>query len=243
MPAAASTTASSGTVTLGRSSRITTHSYLGLTQEGSVVVINGKTFSNWRIQTAKGLGQNQEMQLVLLVKEAAKEACGIVVELIKSRNFSSRASLLASAPGTDKTALALTLSHELLSDVFRRAIGFRIKETKVVYEGELTELTLTETENPLSGYGKTVSHVVVGLKLKTVKGKKQLRLDPSIYKAILEEKIVVGDVVYIEANTGAVKRVGRSDAYASSYDLEPETYVPLPKAKFINEKNWYKTLH
>lgn len=82
-------------------------------------------------------------------------------------------------------------------------VGLRIKETKEVYEGEVTELTPTEAENPLSGYGKTISHVIVGLK--TVKGTKQLRLDPSIYEAILKEKIVVGDVVYIEANTGAVK--------------------------------------
>lgn len=72
-----------------------------------------------------------------------------------------------------------------------------------MYEGEVTELTPTEAENPLSGYGKTVSHVIVGLK--TVKGTKQLKLDPSIYEAILKEKIVVGDVIYIEANTGAVK--------------------------------------
>jgi DNA helicase TIP49 (TBP-interacting protein) len=55
----------------------------------------------------------------------------------------------------------------------------------------------------LSGYGKTVSHVIVGLK--TVRGTKQLRLDPSIYEAILKEKIIVGDVIYVEANTGAVK--------------------------------------
>jgi len=55
----------------------------------------------------------------------------------------------------------------------------------------------------LSGYGKTVSHVVVGLK--TIKGTKQLRLDPTIYEAILKEKIVVGDVIYIEHQTGAVK--------------------------------------
>src|SRR6267154_2243733 len=81
--------------------------------------------------------------------------------------------------------------------------GLRIKETKEVYEGEVTELTPTESENPLSGYGKTVSHVIVGLK--TVKGTKQLKLDPSIYEAILKEKIIVGDVIYVEANTGAVK--------------------------------------
>ena len=160
---------------------------------------------------------------------------------------------------------------EVLAEAFRRAIGtrtqfpafcplfkflllflgLRIKETKEVYEGEVTELTPSESENPLSGYGKTVSHVIVGLK--TVKGTKQLRLDPTIYEAILKEKILVGDVIYIEANTGAVKvfacrlllfdclthdlqRVGRSDAYASPYDLESETYVPLPKGDVHKRK-------
>jgi RuvB-like protein 1 len=111
---------------------------------------------------------------------------------------------------------------EVHAEVFRRAIGalrvfcanlaypllagLRIKETKDVYEGEVTELMPTEAENPLSGYGKTVSHVVVGLK--TVRGTKQLRLDPSIYEAILKEKIIVGDVIYIEHQTGAVKVCG-----------------------------------
>jgi len=74
------------------------------------------------------------------------------------------------------------------------------------------------------------------ISLKTVKGTKQLRLDPSIYEAIMKEKVVVGDVIYIEAQTGAVKRVGRSDAYASSFDLESETYVPLPKGDVHKRK-------
>jgi RuvB-like protein 1 (pontin 52) len=38
----------------------------------------------------------------------------------------------------------------------------RIKENKEVFEGEVTELSPVETENPLSGYGKTISHVVIG---------------------------------------------------------------------------------
>ncbi len=72
-----------------------------------------------------------------------------------------------------------------------------------MYEGEVTELTPEETENPHAGYGKTISHVIVGLK--TTKGTKQLKLDPSIYESIQKEKIVPGDVIYIEANSGAVK--------------------------------------
>jgi hypothetical protein len=81
--------------------------------------------------------------------------------------------------------------------------GLRIKETKEVFEGQLTELTPVESESALSGYGKTISHVVIGLK--TAKGVKQLKLDPSIYESIQKEKVVVGDVIYIEANSGAVK--------------------------------------
>jgi DNA helicase TIP49 (TBP-interacting protein) len=37
-----------------------------------------------------------------------------------------------------------------------------------VYEGEVTELTPEETENPMGGYGKTIAHVIIGLK--TTKG-------------------------------------------------------------------------
>lgn len=52
--------------------------------------------------------------------------------------------------------------------------GLRIRETKEVYEGEVTELTPCETENPMGGYGKTISHVIIGLK--TAKGTKQLKV-------------------------------------------------------------------
>lgn len=38
-------------------------------------------------------------------------------------------------------------------------------------------------------------------------------------------------MIYIEANSGAVKRVGRCDAYATEFDLEAEEYVPLPKVR------------
>merc|ERR1712144_134654 len=187
--------------------------------------------------------------------------------MIKSKKMAGRALLLAGAPGTGKTAIALGIAQELgtkvpfcpmvgsevyssevkktevLMENFRRAIGLRIKETKEVYEGEVTELTPEEAENPLGGYGKTVAHVVIGLK--TTKGTKQLKLDPSIYEALQKEKIVPGDVIYIEANSGAVKRVGRSDSFATEFDLEAEEYVPVPKGDVHKKKEIVQdvTLH
>lgn len=67
--------------------------------------------------------------------------------------------------------VVVTLS---VSPICRLHSGLRIKETKEVYEGEVTELTPCETENPMGGYGKTISHVIIGLK--TGKGTKQLKV-------------------------------------------------------------------
>merc|ERR1711939_539068 len=220
----------------------------------------------------KGLGLDEEGNAIqcasgLCGQEKAREAAGVVADMIKSKKMAGRALLLAGAPGTGKTAIALGIAQELGSKVpfcpmvgsevyssevkktevlmenFRRAIGLRIKETKEVYEGEVTELTPEEAENPLGGYGKTIANVVIGLK--TTKGTKQLKLDPSIYEAIQKEKISAGDVIYIEANSGAVKRVGRSDSYATEFDLEAEEYVPLPKGDVHKKKELVQdvTLH
>lgn len=55
----------------------------------------------------------------------------------------------------------------------------------------------------------------------------------------------VGDVIYIEANSGAVKRQGRSDSFSFEYDLEAEEYVPLPKGDVHKKKEIIQdvTLH
>lgn len=55
----------------------------------------------------------------------------------------------------------------------------------------------------------------------------------------------VGDVIYIEANSGTVKRVGRCDAYATEYDLEADEFVPVPKGDVHKKKEIVQdvTLH
>jgi len=220
----------------------------------------------------KGLGLNEDGTCAgvshgMCGQEKAREAAGIVVDMIKSKKMAGKALLMAGPPGTGKTAIALAISSELgpkvpfcpmvgsevyssevkkteiLMENFRRAIGLRIKETKEVWEGEVVEITPEEVEDPHGGYGKVVSSVVVSLK--TTKGNKQLKLDPSIYENIQKEKVAVGDVIYIEATSGAVKRVGRSDSYATEYDLEAEEYVPVPKGDVHKKKEIVQdvTLH
>lgn len=61
------------------------------------------------------------------------KACGVVVDLIKSRKFSGRALLLAGAPGTGKTALALAVAQELGSKVpFCPMVGSEVYSTVIL---------------------------------------------------------------------------------------------------------------
>ena len=102
--------------------------------------------------------------------------------------MAGKALLFAGPPGTGKTAIALAISAELgpkvpfcpmvgsevyssevkkteiLMENFRRAIGLRIKETKEVWEGEVTDIAPEESEDTHGGYGQVVNAVVIGLK-------------------------------------------------------------------------------
>jgi RuvB-like protein 1 (pontin 52) len=91
-----------------------------------------------------------------------------------------------------------------------------------------------ETEDPLGGHGRRISHVILGSK--TAEGTKTLKLDPTIHDSLAKEGVQVGDVLCIEANSGSVKRVGRSDSFATEFDLDAEECVPLPKGDLHEKK-------
>ena len=50
----------------------------------------------------------------------AREACGLVVDMIRQKKMAGKALLLAGPPGTGKTALALGICQELGTKVLNR---------------------------------------------------------------------------------------------------------------------------
>lgn len=186
----------------------------------------------------------------LIGQVEAREAAGFVVDLIREKKFAGKALLLAGASATGKTAIAMGIARELGSKIpfcpmvgsevystevkktevlmsnFRRAIGLRIKETKDVFQGEVTAMTPVEGEQQLHGYGRTISHVL--LSLKTTKNTKTLKLDPTIFESLKKQNVKVGDVIHLESQSGSVLRLGRCDQHMGEHDISGDSFVPMP---------------
>lgn len=231
-----------------REQRIAAHSHLrGLgVDENGVILQTGQGF----------IGQTK-----------AREAASLIVDLILQKKMAGRAILFVGAPGTGKTAIALAISKslgenvpfcpmvgsevyssevkktEVLMENFRRAIGIRIKETRDILEGVVTDIKPIETASTTGGYGKQISEVFITLQ--AVKNTSTFKIDVSIYEQFQQQKISVGDVIYIDQSHGAVTRVGRCDNRATDSDLEADKFVPMPKGDVHKKKEVVQnvTLH
>ncbi|KEP63271.1 UNVERIFIED_CONTAM: TIP49 C-terminus family protein [Hammondia hammondi] len=217
-------------------------------------------------------GSAKEIFMGMVGQEKAREAAGYVVELIRCKRMAGKALLLAGPPGTGKTAIAMAIAQELgpkvpfcpmvasevystevkkteiLMENFRRAIGIKIKEMKEVYEGQVMEMIDEPSESVLNDETEEKDKRVtspIKITLKTQKGSKTLRLAPQINEGLKRQQIRVGDVIYIEASTGNVKRVGRSDDFAMEFDLDADEFVPIPRGDVHKKKEVIQdvTLH
>ncbi|KAI5186261.1 RuvB-like protein 1 [Nematocida homosporus] len=190
--------------------------------------------------------------------ELARQAASLFADLITAKKTAGSILLITGPSGAGKTALAVGLSRELgtrvpfvrmsgselfsaeikttelLQQALRRATLLRIREIKSVYEGEVTDIQVEEREDPLNNYRKTVARI--DLRLKSAKGSQLVSLDPISSQEIAKQRITVGDVVHVETASGAIKKLGRCDAYASEFDIESTKYVPLPKGDVLTRK-------
>ncbi len=115
-----------------RENRTAAHTHikgLGLRSDGTAET-SGNGFVG---QTAaREVEHSFEIDSSLRLKLIPGQACGVVVDLIKSKKMSGRAVLLAGGPGTGKTALALAVSQELGTKVpFCPIVGSEVYSTEV----------------------------------------------------------------------------------------------------------------
>lgn len=173
----------------------------------------------------------------VLGQKNARKAAGIVIHMLRTNKMSGRAVLLLGPSTCGKTALAMAMSKEILSNFVhlsgcelsveslmmhvRRAIRIKLRELKKIYEGEITSIRLKNFQFKID--------------LKSCKGSTTVKIGKSMYESVRDEELSIGDVVYIEPMCGIVKKIGRSEN-AFEYDIECGRKVPLPKKDVLRRK-------
>jgi TBP-interacting protein len=219
----------------------------------------------------KGLGLHKNLKAVkvkdgMVGQERAREAAGLVIQMIKEGKLSGKTVILAGPPGTGKTAIAVAISRELgtnvpfiqmsgseiysserkkteiLIEAIRKCIGVEIHEMRKVYEGEVTSVDIRTAPHPYNPYQKVPESI--RLTLKTSKEEKTIEAGASIAQQIMQESISEGSVVHIDAESGRVANLGLSleSAKGKTYDVDTRRKVPRPDGEVLKDKEFVYTL-
>jgi RuvB-like protein 2 len=191
----------------------------------------------------------------------ARKAAGVILELIKAGKIAGRAILMAGAPGTGKTAIAMGMAQalgqdcpftmmaaseifslemgktEALTQAFRKSIGVRIKEETELIEGEVVEIIIDREDTGIAAKTGKIT-------MKTTDMETVYDLGTKMIESLNKEKVGAGDVVTIDKSSGKITKVGRSFARSRDYDaMSSETrFVPCPEGELQKRKEVVHTV-
>jgi len=216
----------------------------------------------------KGLGVREGEVLPsadgLVGQVEARAAAHLIVQMIREGKMAGRAVLLAGPPGTGKTAIAVAIARELgedtpfvamsgseiysaemkktevLMQAMRKAIGIRIHDFRRIYEGVVKKLNIRYGKHPYNPY----QQIPVGatLTLKTKMEEKTFEVDEYVTGELLSKGVSEGDVIWIDAESGRVTKVGRAKEYAPSYDIGGVKAVDIPGGTISKEREFVYTV-